>query len=269
VRAESSKRSNPIAKARLCAHIIDKGLHRPDFEPMHSMGLRQDLGHIIKMDGLHDDGTLTWVKTIIHDYDAAQVGGNIALEGYGSSFFRQHDCLTPEQYLLFLHLRRSCRNFMEGERVTEGQLYKIMEAALEAPTSCNRLAVKMYATLDPDKARAVLSCFPGYTCFGPYIPCAIVFCVDLSAYTIPLELFLPTIDSGLVISYGLLMATAQDLSITLLAAAILKSQEEARLRKLLGIPDHMSIVVGGACGKPKSLPRRPGRPRPEDAVVIS
>jgi nitroreductase len=75
----------------------------------------------------------------------------------------------------------------------------------------------------------------------------------------PMELFVPHVDVGLVAGHAALMASALGLSITYLSWASRTKEHELALRQLLTIPDHYEVVVGAACGYPLRVAVKPQR----------
>lgn len=257
-----------IAQLRLCAHVLDKGLRRPDWEPGHSRPLytqgRCLLDRLIqdRSDGQED---LKWAAEIIGEYERRQAGSspppaNVAVPD-------PHPLPPPEEVARLLRARVSTRCFI-ARPVPETILEDIVAAAIHAPSSCNRQSLRAYASLNPDRVRDVLACFSGFTGFSPYVPCAIVFCADLRPYYFPNEIFIPTLDTGLAIENALLMATAHGLSATPLTWGSRRPGDEERLRDLLDIPAHLEIVAGAACGYPRQSAEPPVRKSVAATLVV-
>lgn len=254
------------ATVRRLAHNVEKGLNRSDFEPGHSCHVYDQVKDILDhYDG--DDGTAEWARSLLQDYESAQ--GDVAmLEGkYRREYQRTSDHLDPSALLSFLRLRRSCREYQD-KLVLESEIKRIVEAGLEAPSSCSRQALRVFCSLTPEKSKAVLNCFTGFTCFSENVPAAMVFCVDLRPYFLPKELFVPTLDVGLAASNAALMATSLDLSMTYLSWGARRPEQEERLRRLMGIPEYCEIVVGATCGYPAYVPHRPERKHVNSALTI-
>lgn len=254
------------ATVRRLAHNVEKGLNRSDFEPGHSCRVYDQVKAILsKYD--EDDGTGDWARSLLRDYESAQVDVGVLDEKYRRKYQRNADHLDSSRLLSFLRLRRSCREYQD-KLVLESDINLIVEAALEAPSSCSRQALKVFCSLTEKKTKAVLECFTGFTCFSENVPAAMVFCVDLRPYFLPKELFVPTLDVGLAASNAALMATSLDLSMTYLSWGARRQEQEERLRRLMGIPEYCEIVVGATCGYPAYVPHRPERKHVSSALTI-
>lgn len=252
------------ATLRRLAHNVEKGLNRSDFEPGHGRLVYDQVRQILK-DHSIEDGTKCWAEEILADYRIAQADLQILEDKYRKKYFRNAANLDPSVLLEHVRLRRSCREYTDRQ-IDESSIRQIVEAALEAPSSCSRQALKVFCALRPERAKEVLDCFTGFTCFGGAMPAAMVFCVDLRPYFLPKEIFVPTLDVGLAATNAALMATAQDMSMTFLSWGARKVEQEVRLRSILQLPDYYEIVVGATCGFPQYLPRRPERKHVSEAV---
>lgn len=251
---------------RRLAHNVEKGLNRSDFEPGHSNRIYDQVKQILDEHSI-DDGTACWAKEVLEDYDAAQQDIQILQEKYRSEYVRGDGNLGAEELLGHLRLRRSCREYADRQ-VEASSLNQIVEAALEAPSSCSRQALKVFAAMTPERTREILDCFTGFTCFSDPVPAALVFCVDLRPYFLPKEIFVPTLDVGLAATNAALMATSLDMSLTYLSWGARRDEQESRLRSILQLPDYYEIVVGATCGYPRYVPRRPERKRVAEALQI-
>jgi nitroreductase len=239
-----------IAQLRLCAHVLDKGLCRSDWEPGHSRALYEQgrcLLNRLAQDPAGEPDELKWARDIFEEYERREAG---AVSPASTGAAPAPDAaLAPEAVARLIRTRSSVRHFQERP-VSPRVLEDIVAAAIQAPSSCNRQTLRVYASLDPARVHDVLACFSGFTGFSPYVPCALVFCADLRPYYFPNEIFIPTLDTGLAIENALLMATAHGLSATPLTWGSRRSGDEERLRALLDVPKHMDIVAGAACGYP-------------------
>lgn len=239
---------------RMNAHVLDKGLNRDDWEPNHSYSVYKKVKELLANVGDLNDDSVTWANEIVCEYESRQT---MARKESASREIRE-PLISGDTVLKFLQERTSSRAY-RAERVSLQVVEKITEAALESPWSCSRQALRVYGSVDPAMALKVLSHFPGFTCFGRFVPCALVFCVDLRPYGMPSEIFVPHLDTGLAVENACLMASAIGLSTTLLSWGARLPKDEAGLRQFFEIPNYFEIVVGCACGYPARYPVRPPR----------
>ncbi len=253
------------AVLRKCAHIIDKGLHRPDFEPGHSSPFHQaalqTLGHIRSGSAINDD-SVSWAKRKIQEYEARQSSPARVPEPFVSRSDIEYDRL-----MTLIRDRRSIR-FYTRKTVENEILRQIIEAANWAPASCNRQTIKVFAATDPELARKCMATCKGATCFSEFVPGFLSFCADLRPYSLPQEFMLPMIDVSLGAQNSCLAAHTLGLSITLLSWSQKSEDEDRELRRLLNIPAHYMIIVNGAIGYPACNADTPVRKSPDASCVI-
>ncbi len=254
-----------MARIREYAHRLDKSLERSDWESGHGQKEYYEVRSLLDKNAHIDNETTRWAGGICESYRRFQDEGRFRRsEGRGRSSLQ----LSADDLLRFMQERRSCRFFLE-KRVPESVVERIIEAAIEAPWSCNRMALQVYSYTLPQRAADVLKCFNGFTAFSSYVPCAFVFCVDLRAYSMPQEIFVPHLDVGLAAENAALMATALGVSMAFLSWGSSNCARDEQLRKILGIPWWCEIVVGAACGYPSRIPGKPARRSVDEVLTIS
>jgi len=253
-------------KLRQAAHIIDKGLQRPDAEPGHGAqwyrSAQEALSHL-KGSPILDDPSLTWSLKKLSDYEAVQSGQYRSAEPLPA----REPSFSQASLQDLITSRRSVRFFEERE-ISADAVEKVVEMIDWSPTSCNRQPAKVYVANDPALARSCLDTCQGASGFGDFVPCFLCFCADLRSYWLPREMWLPVIDVSLGIQNCCLMAHAMGLGITLLSWAQHTEDEDARLRSTLGIPEYCEIVVNGALGYPAQTPDVPLRKSVEGTCVM-
>ncbi|MDF7799801.1 nitroreductase family protein [Pontiellaceae bacterium B1224] len=258
-----------MARLRLYCHILDKGLHRDDWEPGHSVNSYREAKTLVEQLDLavelKDNSCLVWAKEIVHEYETRQ---QLDPKKINPLYAKQHvRSGSPEVLLELLQTRTSTRS-LKNEAISKDVIKQIALAAAEAPSSCNRQTIRIFSTIDNAESLEVLKCFRGFTGFSEHIPCALVFCVDLRPYTFPGEIFVPTVDASLATENAVLMASVLGVSATLLSWGSSTVEENNRLRNLLNIPEYYEIVVGAACGYPAREAIRPKRKSVDDILFI-
>jgi nitroreductase len=242
---------------RRLAHILEKGLCHPVWEPGHGRGVRDAIDSLLRRipDGQSaSEPSLVWALGILREYDEAQESGvnrrsgapNTEAVVYGRSFVE------------FLRSRRSVRTFT-GLSVEAAEIEMIASSVNWSPTSCNRQSARIFASLDSDKIARVATRFAGCTGFSTPLPAIMVFCSDLRAYTMPMEQYLPAIDVSLGVQACALTAHSMGLSMTLMSWAQHSVEDDRIVRDILGIPAWCQIIVGAALGRPATVVPAPGR----------
>ena len=244
-----------LSELRYHAHIIDKGLHRVDWEKGRSVKHYEAAKNIIsKYDGI-DDPSFKWAKYIVNQYEKMQKSGCTESSSYSSNLEEYY--IDNKSLYEFLKLRTSCRLFKE-KPIGKEDVILIVKSALEAPSSSNRQTLKVYASINPKTAREAAKVFPGFTGFSHFLPAFFIFCADTRSYALDQELFRPSIDTALATQNAMLMATSLGMSMTPLVWRGHKN-EESSLRKLWNIPKWEQIVMGATCGFPKINTFKPAR----------
>lgn len=244
-----------LALLRMYSHVLDKRLNTSSWEPGHSQFIYDRAKSILERYAAANDPTVLWAKEIINEYEERQKAPKIISRSGGPI---EPPPLAPEDLLEQMRYRVSCRHYA-NRRVDVASIEKIVEASLEAPWSCSRQALRVYASVEPDTAKSALECFEGFKSFSEFVPCVLVFCVDLRPYSMPKELFVPHLDVGLAAANATLMASSLGLTIVYLSWGSRTKDNERQLRKQFNIPDYYEIVVGGSCGYPNRSPIRPVR----------
>ncbi len=243
---------------RKYAHIIDKGLHRKDAEPGHSM----EIYHLLKstLEKLShteyvNDPTYKWAQDRLDKYEQLQqipekftpLGTDIVSSS-----------IDYDSLFQLIKERRSCREF-KVQPVSEDIILKLKEVVNWAPSSCNKQPIKLFTTNDADLSRKCLACCKGGTGFGEYIPSFWVFAANCRGYVYPTEMFLPTLDTSLGAQNVLLAAQTLGISGTMLTWAQKDDNDDKILRDFLNIPNEYQIVCCAVMGYPKYFALTPIR----------
>ncbi len=260
-----SDREADFAQLRAYVHRVDKSLERDDWQCGHGIEEYNVVRKLLAKYSEVNCDTLNWAFDIVREYERRQLDEKSGR--HSTSQVDPQQTLSPKAILNFLKNRRSCRFYLEKE-VPRSNVENIVQAALESPWSCNRQALRVYATVNPKLTLETLQCFNGFTGFSRFVPCAMVFCVNLRCYTLPNELFVPHLDAGLSAENAALMASTLGLSMTFLSWGSRNPASEAQLRSLLNIPDYYEIVVGVACGYPCKNIKRPARKSVAETLIM-
>lgn len=256
-----------ILLLRKYAHIIDKGLHRADAKPGHSHSIYMELKELVEKLSKTDfitDPTYLWAKERLHSYEILQQDSS-----HFKPFQGESTDSSPDNYNILSQIikqRRSCRDYNE-KPLDALVVSKICDVADWAPSSCNKQPLKVFVTNNPPLAAECLKCCKGGTGFSDFIPSFWVITANCRGYMWPTEIMLPTLDSSLCLQNMLLAAHTLGISGTVLTWAQSTSQENAKLRELLSIPEDYIIICCVVMGYPKSYFMVPSRKIPEVCLI--
>ena len=242
---------------RKYAHIIDKGLQRCDSEAGHSKefyNLALDALSKITSSLILNDPSVLWAKEKLKQYEELQMQPSCHPVQIPNGVQRDACPIIINA----IKERRSIRIYSKT-LIPDELVHRIAEGASWAPSSCNRQATKIFATIDPNSAKKCMATCSGATGFSDFIPCFITFGVDMRSYILPQEHYLPVIDAALGAQNCCLIAHSFGLSLTFLNWTHQTRDDDLNLRSILNIPAHYQIVLNGTIGYPKVLSEVPAR----------
>lgn len=254
-----------LAKLRMYAHVVDKGLQRHDWKSGHSKSAHRSGVRFLHRCQETDDPTYQWAESILERYGRG-VAGECRTSGGAAIEEPAAPPITPDQLMRQLKFRTSTRCYVQRE-VSEEHARMIAEAALEAPSSCHRQTIKIYGSVNPEVTKIIGACFHGIVGFGDFLPMMLIFCADLRPYGYPAELFTPSIDTALAVENAVLMASSLGISMTLLNW-VGRPESEEQLRACLDIAEHEAIVIGAVGGYPARPAARPIRKPVAKTLVL-
>jgi nitroreductase len=225
------------------AHIVDKGLHRPDAQIGHGKSNYNSLVKAIerlKKTVYSQDPTYLWAVEKLRAYESLQNCPDKfkPLEGPACNEIN----VTYDELFHVIKSRRSNRQFKQ-EELSDEVIRKIAETANWAPSSCNKQPIKIFSTNNPQLAHECLKCCKGGTGFSDFIPSFWALTANVRGYVWPSEMYLPYVDVCLGAQNMLLAATTLRVSGSVLSWAQKDRCEEAQLRRLLQIPEDCEIVI--------------------------
>lgn len=259
-------RSDPevlLAHLRTAAHIVDKGLQAPCCEPGRSKSpyaTAKALLDSLAGSRLQSDNSYRWAAAKVVAYQCFQTGGEQESVPYVPP---ADPSGASEQLMKLIKGRRSVRRFREGV-LDAAVLERLAEAANWAASSCNRQPIELFLTQSKDLVRDCLAQCQGATCLGAPL-CFVAVCGDTRAYSMR-DRHLPLIDVSLGLQNLMLMAHALGVEGTVLNWMHASQEQERALRRILGIPQYCTIVVGLILGFPDAGAPPPAR-KNEEAVL--
>jgi len=250
---------------RKFGHILDKGLHRDNVEKGHSKSIADELAKniVIAEQAYPDDATLVWAKEKLTIYNELQLKGSIA------PLREEQKALNVsfDDFESLIKHRRSNRLF-ETKTVEQELLEKLASTVNWASSSCNKQPIQLYATANPELAKACLQCCKGGTGFGEFIPAFVSFTADMRGYYLPDEAYLPAIDVSLGAQNFFLATETLSMSACGLTWAQKDENEESELRKLLCIPDENQIIFNAVVGYPLKRYMTPIRKNLNNIIIV-
>ncbi len=145
--------------------------------------------------------------------------------------------------------RRSQRWF-EDAPIPDGVLEAAANAALQAPSACNRQPFSFHAALDRDLIKKIAALPFGTAGFGDDLPCLMVVVGDLSMFAEPRDRHLIYIDASLATMQFLLALTAQRLGGVPINWPDVPENHQA-VRDLLNLAPHQVPIMLVGIGVPK------------------
>lgn len=254
-----------MGRLREYAHIVDKGLHRGDFSKGRGVrayeGAKTALSHVRSREGL-DDPSVVWATSRIRLYEKIQSNGSTRLDPPLIVTRCRYDDLLDA-----IKTRRSIRRYLDRP-VEDSVVERIVEVLDWSPTSCNRQPGHVYATNQADIVRRCVQVHGGAACFTEIVaPLFLTFCADPTVYDMPAEVAMPYIDVALGVENCVLAAHCLGVSLTLLTWALHSDREDRELRRILGIPPHLQIIVSAVGGYPSGGAETPGRKNKQLHIV--
>jgi len=254
------------------AHHLTKILIHPDrYSQSLKQRLRGELADLLVANqGWKQRSWFQWAEDILTVYDGStgQQGQHQESEipSIGrpttdpEKAVRQHSLVDIENLLELMRQRRSSRNFEKGGIISSQELHALVEAALHAPSACNRQPMYFLSVTDLAlKTRLAQTC-PGGSEFFADAACLLLVLVDASDYRYPENRYQPWLDTAAAIQNLLLAAQSMRLAVCWgdYPPAHAKNLKK-KLRQDLGIDDKYlataCLAIGRVAAKPGPVPR--------------
>jgi nitroreductase len=157
---------------------------------------------------------------------------------------------SNSSFLLFSNSRRSIRNF--SGKISEESLFKAIELARNAPSTCNRQSIRVHIVKGESKKRELLKIQSGNRGFGDLAECLLILTSDLSAWEAGKLRHGPYMDGG-IFTMNLLYSLHYYKIAACPLNLFLPVDKDKKLRSIIPIPDNEAIIVMIAIG---SLPEQ-------------
>lgn len=264
----------------LLAHSLEKGMSlsnpRPGFGYDKAISLLNEL-ELYRISGLNENRyafleslSVLGAYMLFTDndmtlfekrYQALSEGKELPHSGFDSADMDAiYARLDLEQDLYFIQSRHSIRSY-EKRSVDAETVHKVIELASCAPSACNRQPVKVYATSEPEKVKAVSLLIPGNKGFEDEIPNWAIVTTDRCMFNTgePLQWY---INGGISLSYLIEAFHAYHIGSCIFQIPASHSNTPA-IRKMASIPKNEAIIAAIGFGYAKrenkfvSAARRP------------
>jgi nitroreductase len=149
--------------------------------------------------------------------------------------------ISLESLSTLFERRRSVR-WYQDEAVPMELIQKTIDAALSAPSACNRQPFRFIVSNIPERASEIAKCAGGTTGYAENVPAIIVVVGDLSAYPKEQDRHLIYIDSSLASMQLMLAAEALGLATCPINWPDIDKAEK-RIQRILNLPAHERVVM--------------------------
>lgn len=192
---------------------------------------------------------IRWARTLLAEYEEYGKCPRLCADFKGETTDTRTSRMEPRELLKLLKARRS-RRFFSTAPLAEEAKELLAEAALSAPSSCNRQAVHLIFVEDSDLKNFTAGTVPGGRAFFHFAPCIIVVTVDKRDYRYPAGRSTPFQDAAAAIQNILLLAETMGLACCWGSCTSYGDIfHEAELRDRLSIPEHHLIAGAVAVGQ--------------------
>ncbi len=258
----ASLRSSPQLRRNI--HRLEKGLimkpRRPVFAEAFIQETVQAFNHA-RATAEHSPEELKWAGDVLREYFSVVTDTTVieaARRTFGSDVDAAHPAQqhsskpyprsdSPVSALSFddLHTlykrRRSVRWYLQKPVPVE-LIRQAIDAAVQAPSACNRQPFRFIVSTKPGSASRIAECAGGTAGFAQQLPAIIVVVGDLSAYPLERDRHLIYIDAALASMQLMLAAETLGLSTCPINWPDIESAEE-RIRGLLELPPHERVIM--------------------------
>lgn len=248
---EEYLKNNPSMFLRKRAHHLERYLFAPSLYPSgFAERVSSDIEKILSTGKNIPAAQEKWARKILDEYKAGIK--------HDSSCFcpmllnetnRQKSPIAAEDLMKLMRQRRSRRIFADMP-LTDADKSAICQAALAAPSSCNRQTLYLIFVEEYELKKFVASTIPGGHQFFAQAPCILLIISDAGDYRYPEDRMVPFIEGAAAVQNIYLLCETMGLgccwgSYTSFGSVV----HENEVRQRLKIPDTHIIVASVAIGK--------------------
>lgn len=215
----------------------------------------QDIGFSLPTDIANAIDRLTQKE----DADSTKMNGGYTRE----SFYKDEHA----EYPVFASSRHSVRNFDTTKDVAVGELIDAIKIAQTAPSACNRQPARVHIVTDHEMIEKCLSMQNGNRGFGNLANKLLIITGDLQTILGAQEFFDLNTNVGIFIMNLSLALHYHEIAHCILNWYAMP-KEDARLHKIVGIPEEENVVAFIVCGKVPSEFKIAISPRIETDEIV-
>jgi nitroreductase len=206
-----------------------------------------------------------WARKILDEYKAGvEQGHSCSCPMLMNKANRQKSPVAAEDLMELMRQRRSRRIFVDTP-LTDTEKNAICQAALAAPSSCNRQTLYLIFVEEPQLKEFVNSTIPGGRQFFSLAPCILLIISDAGDYRYPEDRMVPFIEGAAAVQNIYLLCETMGLGCCWGSYTSFGSvAREDEVRQKLKIPGTHIIVASLAIGKSSQVVCEIPRDLPEN-----
>jgi nitroreductase len=258
--------ADPAVRVRGLAHGLERvlfhpGRHDPADARARAGALRAELD---RGDPRVPSSQAAWAARILREYDAHAADPSRPACPMAAAGAPRRPAPVSAGDLLDLMRRRRSRRMFRPEPLTREERAALVEAALHAPTACNRQTLEFLFVEDRDARAFVAANTAGGREFLADAPCILLVLADARHYRYPDDRVNPHAEAGAAIENIYLLAETMGLGCCWASFTSLGSvRDERGVRRRLRIPDRLLILAAVALGRSDQSVCPIPRPDPE------
>jgi nitroreductase len=244
-------KNNPSMLLRKRTHHLERYLLAPSlYLPGFAERVSGDIEKVLNTAKGIPPAQEKWSRKILDEYKAGDKQGSSSLcSMLMNKVVRQKPPVAAEDLIKLMQQRRSRRIFVNTP-LTDAEKKAICQAALAAPSSCNRQTLYFIFVEEPELKRFVASTIPGGHQFFAQAPCVLLIISDAGDYRYPEDRMVPFIEGAAAAQNIYLLCETMGLgccwgSYTSFGSVACENQ----VRRKLKIPDTHLIVASLAIGR--------------------
>lgn len=259
---EAYLKNNPSMFLRKKTHHLERYLFAPSSYPSDvAKRASSDIEKVLSNGKGIPPAQEKWARKILDEYKAGLEGGCPMLMNKAK---RQKSPVAAEDLMELMQQRRSRRIFVDTP-LTDAEKTAICQAALAAPSSCNRQTLYLIFVEEPKLKEFVSSTIPGGYQFFAHAPCILLLISDAGDYRYPDDRMMPFIEGSAAVQNIYLLCETMGLGCCWGSYTSFGSvARENEVRKRLKIPDTHVIVASLAIGKSSQVVCEIPRDLPEN-----
>lgn len=165
-----------------------------------------------------------------------------------------HNETRSQMLMQIIRERRSIRAYRD-DSISSEEIEALVEAAIWAPSSCNRQSLFIVAVDDNEKKQKLYAWIYHTQKHVKEAPLVLVIFADQKKYPRRVKEIGPLLDGAVAAQNILLLGHTLGLGCCLVAGIL----KEKQIRRLLDMPGHFKVVGMITVGRPKSIPLPPPR----------